>query len=55
MQDLPALVPEDFSDTDPGDEEDEDDVFTFPSGMTELVCELPTPTVLMQCALYLKR
>ena len=36
VQDLPCLVPECFSDTEDGDDAD-DEVFTFPAGMTELV------------------
>lgn len=40
MQDLPALVPEIFSNSEDGDEADEEE-FGFPAGMQQLVCEYP--------------
>ena len=40
---MPELVPEAFSDSDLGNETDDETAFTYPPGMTELTCRLCLP------------
>ena len=43
VQDMPELVPEAFSDSDPSNDTDDETAFSYPPGMTELTCRLCLP------------